>query len=57
MKVKLIIVDSFDAEYKVPIPEYFINDKHIDYWCYSPFNSEKLIETDFSKQSQNITLV
>lgn len=57
MKVKLIIVDSFDAEYKVPIPEYFINDKHIDYWCYSPFNSEKLIETDFSKQSKNITLV
>ncbi len=48
MKVKLIIVDSFDAGYKTPLPQYFINSKHIDYWRYSPKSSEKLIETDFS---------
>ncbi|MBP0979726.1 MAG: 30S ribosomal protein S1 [Oscillospiraceae bacterium] len=57
MKVKLIIVDSFDEIYKNSPPEYFVRDKHIDYWCYSPFNSEKLIETDFSNQNINLSFV
>lgn len=57
MKVKLIIVDSFDEIYKTSTPEYFVKDKHIDYWCYSPFNSDKLIETDFSAQNINLSFV
>lgn len=47
MKVKLIIVDSFDADYPVEPPEYFIKDGHIDTWTYSPAESDKLIETVF----------
>lgn len=48
MKVKLIIVDAFDAEYKPEEPYYYINDSHIDRWVYSPPECEKLIETVFS---------
>ena len=48
MKVKLIIVDSFDAEYPNDPPEYFIKGDYIDRWVYSPACSEKTIETVFS---------
>ncbi len=48
MKVKLIIVDSFDAEYPNEAPEYFINGDFIDRWVYSPDCCEKRIETVFS---------
>lgn len=48
MKVKLIIVDSFDAEYPNDPPEYFINSDYIDRWVYSPDCCEKRIETVFS---------
>lgn len=47
MKIKLIIIDSFDT----PSPQrinYFINSGHIDCWRYSPDVCEKVIETDFS---------
>lgn len=47
MKIKLIIVDSFDADYPVEPPKYFIRDGHIDRWTYSPADSGKLIETVF----------
>lgn len=47
MKIKLIIVDSFDANYPVEPPEYFIKDGHIDTWTYSPAESDKIIETVF----------
>ena len=47
MKIKLIIVDSFDADYPVAPPKYFIKDGHIDSWCYSPEGSDKIIETVF----------
>lgn len=48
MKVKLIIVDSFDAEYPTEPAQYFINNDYIDRWVYSPRESEKTIETVFS---------
>lgn len=48
MKVKLIIVDSFDAEYPNEAPEYFIDGDFIDRWVYSPDCCEKRIETVFS---------
>lgn len=47
MKVKLIIVDSFDADYPSKKPDYFIKEGHLDYFRYSPYSSEKIIETFF----------
>ena len=57
MKVKLIIVDSFDAGYKIPKPKYFIDKEHIDYWRYSPCDSDKLVETDFAKKDINFSII
>lgn len=50
MKVKLIIVDSFDAKYQAVPPRYYINDTHIDDWRYSPGDSPRVIETIFSQK-------
>ncbi len=47
MKFKLIIVDSFEAEYTKEKPHYFTTDTHMDYFKYSPENSVKTIETTF----------
>ena len=47
MKVKLIIVDAFDAQYDVLEPEYFFTGDHIRSWKYSPEQCEKVIESDF----------
>lgn len=47
MKFKLIIVDSFDAQYPVKKPHYFINEGHMDYFRYAPDNCIKNIETTF----------
>lgn len=52
MKVKLIIVDSFDAEYKAQQPSYFIREGHIDRWRYSPAGCEKVIETMFDEPKE-----
>lgn len=48
MKVKLIIVDSFDAQYQYCPPEYFIHGTHLNSWRYSPAESSRLIETTFA---------
>lgn len=47
MKVKLIIVDAFDAEYDALEPEYFYTGDHMQEWRYSPDSSEKIIESRF----------
>ncbi len=47
MKVKLIIVDAFDAEYRPEEPCYAVTADHIDRWIYSPAGCEKSIRTDF----------
>ncbi len=47
MKVKLIIVDSFDAVYEQNSPHYFISGTHIDKFVYSPLQSKKITETIF----------
>ena len=47
MKVKLIIVDAFDADYPDKRRKYFNNDTHLDYFRYSPEFSDKIIETFF----------
>ncbi len=47
MKVKLIIIDSFNAERTLCEPKYFIESKHMDRFVYSPCESNKIIETVF----------
>lgn len=49
MKVKLIIVDSFEAAYIPSSPVYYIDSGHIDVWRYSPEYSDRLIETRFAE--------
>ncbi|MBQ8028924.1 MAG: S1 RNA-binding domain-containing protein [Clostridia bacterium] len=49
MKTKLIIVDSFDAQYPNEPVTYFHTGDFIDRWVYSPDCCEKIIETVFSE--------
>lgn len=47
MKVKLIIIDSFNSEScRIPI-KYFIESGHIDTWRYSPEHCGRVIATEF----------
>ena len=48
MKIKLIIVDSFDAEYPNQPVTYYNESDFIDHWVYSPEGCNKKIETVFS---------
>ena len=48
MKVKLIIIETFDSEPRRPQPpEYFFSGAHMEEFVYSPPESEKLIRTVF----------
>lgn len=46
MKIKLIIIDSFDAEYS-PEVKYFYDGDYLDEWDYSPRDCCKRISTKF----------
>ncbi|MBQ2676580.1 MAG: 30S ribosomal protein S1 [Clostridia bacterium] len=48
MKVKLIIIDSFDAFYTPKPVKYFYTGNHIESWQYSPMGSGKVIESVFA---------
>lgn len=48
MKIKLIIVDFFSAEYPDQPSKYYLDSGHIDRWIYSPESCPKIIETVFS---------
>lgn len=48
MKVKLIIIETFDSEPRRPQPpEYFFDGEHMDEFVYSPPQSEKVIKSIF----------
>ena len=47
MKIKLIIVDAFEAEYPTPPIKYYTDSDHIDHWVYSPVQCSKVIESTF----------
>lgn len=47
MKIKLIIVDAFEADYPVAPIKYYTDCGHIDRWLYSPESCPKIIETVF----------
>lgn len=49
MKIKLIIIETFDTEEKKPaLPAYFFQGNHMEEFIYSPPQSEKLLVTRFS---------
>lgn len=47
MKVKLIIVDSFTAQYPPEPLKYYFEGEHMDRWQYSPPDSARLVESIF----------
>ncbi len=47
MKIKLVIVDSFDDDEGERPIKYFINEGKISRWTYTPENCAKLIESTF----------
>jgi len=47
MKVKLIIVDAFDATYYPEPLNYYITQGRIERWRYSPDSCERVVETVF----------
>lgn len=51
MKIKLIIVDSFDAQYPDTPAEYYTDSRHIDRWVYSPECCERVVETVFEPRA------
>lgn len=51
MKIKLIIIDTFDTEPLRPTPpEYYFHGSHMDEFVYSPAESEKYVTTKFGEQ-------
>lgn len=50
MKIKLIIIDTFDYEYHPKQPRYYYDGSHMDCFYYSPPASEKVIETVFDSE-------
>ena len=47
MKIKLIVIDTFDEETEPPQPEYFFHGDKLTYFRYSPEECGKVIETEF----------
>ena len=48
MKVKLVIIDTFDYSYRPTPPKYFCTGTRIDKFIYSPPDCDKEIITDFT---------
>lgn len=48
LKIKLILIDSFDCADPPALPHYFIQQGHITQWRYTPESSNRIIETIFS---------
>ena len=47
MKIKLIIIDTFDSQPVIKQPKYYFEGDHIDEFVYSPPECEKYISTHF----------
>jgi len=52
MKIKLIIVDAFSADYPPAPVEYFFEGNHMDEWRYSPPGAHKEIRSVFKQDLQ-----
>lgn len=55
MKVKLIIIDAFDADYAAAPVRYFYGGDHMDAWRYSPKDCPKQVATVF-RESEPVCL-
>lgn len=53
MKIKLILVDAFDASYQLAEPEYFFHGDHMSRWRYSPPQARRVVETVFDTDEEN----
>ncbi len=53
MKVKLIIIDTFDYEYRPALPSYFYQGDRMERFTYSPPGCTKKIETVFVPEEEN----
>ncbi len=51
MKVKLVIIDTFDFSYRPVPPKYFFSGKHISRFAYSPAECEKKIVSVFPESA------
>lgn len=47
MKIKLIVIDTFDTMHKPSPPKYFYEGNHIEEFLYSPVGCDKIIESSF----------
>ena len=47
MKIKLVVIDAFEAGYDVGPLDYYITGGHISHWRYSPDECQRIIETQF----------
>ena len=45
MKIKLIIIETFEYSYRPEPPVYFYSGSHMEYFLYSPLGCDKKIET------------
>ena len=52
MKIKLIVIDTFQYDYLPTPPEYFCQADHIDRFVYSPACSSRLLETIFDTSEE-----
>lgn len=57
MKIKLIIVDSFEAEYPNEPVTYYNQSDFIDRWVYSPASCQRTVETVFSSPELTETAI
>ena len=49
MKIKLVVVEAFDETAKPTPLTYYFHTDHMDFWQYSPEESQKQIYTDFKE--------
>ena len=52
MKIKLIIIDTFEYDYKPTLPNYFFDGDHMENFVYSPKASDRVIETVFREPKE-----
>lgn len=52
MKIKLIIIDTFDYQYRPKPPHYFFTGSHMDRFVYSPPCCEKQVITEFCPSTE-----
>ena len=57
MKIKLIIVDTFDMTEPPHRTQYFFTGTHIDRWVYSPACCEKTVESVFARPAMAVGAV